>query len=58
MSTDNQLYPVAAAAPSVAAVPLNWYALLTRSRHEKVVAERLEERGFETFLPIVREVRV
>src|SRR5579863_1271034 len=34
----------------------NWYGLQTRSRHEKVVAQRLEERGVTTFLPLVTEV--
>jgi transcription antitermination factor NusG len=34
-----------------------WYALLTRSRHEKVVADRLRDRGFTTFLPLAREIR-
>jgi transcription antitermination factor NusG len=33
----------------------NWYALHTRSRHERLVAQRLAERGVETFLPIVTE---
>ena len=33
----------------------NWYAVQTRSRHEKVVAYRLEEQGIPTFLPTVRE---
>ena len=33
-----------------------WYALHTRPRHEKLVVQRLEERGVETFLPIVTEV--
>lgn len=33
-----------------------WYALQTRARHEKVVAERLEKRGVHTFLPTVIEV--
>jgi transcription termination/antitermination protein NusG len=33
-----------------------WYALHTRSRHEKIVAQRLEERGVTTFLPVVTEV--
>lgn len=33
-----------------------WYALQTRARHEKVVAERLETRGVHTFLPTVTEV--
>jgi transcription antitermination factor NusG len=33
-----------------------WYALQTRARHEKVVRERLEQRGIATFLPTVIEV--
>lgn len=33
----------------------NWYAVQTRSRHEKVVACRLEEQGISTFLPTVCE---
>jgi transcription antitermination factor NusG len=32
-----------------------WYALHTRPRHEKMVVQRLGERGVETFLPIVTE---
>ena len=34
--------------------PLNWYALHTRSRHEKRVAERLVSQSLETFLPLHR----
>lgn len=34
-----------------------WYACYTRARHEKRVNARLEERGFETFLPLVPRVR-
>ncbi|WP_433972539.1 UpxY family transcription antiterminator [Tunturiibacter lichenicola] len=33
---------------------LNWYALHTRSRHEKRVAERLGLQELETFLPVHR----
>lgn len=33
-----------------------WYALQTRSRHEKRVTAHLEEKGVTTFLPLVREV--
>jgi transcription termination/antitermination protein NusG len=33
----------------------NWYGLQTRPRHEKMVAQRLEERGVKTFLPLVTE---
>jgi len=34
----------------------NWYGLQTRPRHEKIVAQRLDERGVTTFLPLVTEV--
>lgn len=34
----------------------NWYALHTRPRHEKLVAQRLTERRVETYLPTVTEV--
>jgi transcription antitermination factor NusG len=42
--------------PTVGSEAENWYALLTRPRHEKLVSERLAERGVETFLPLVSEV--
>jgi transcription antitermination factor NusG len=44
--------PVPPVAPDVE----NWYGLQTRSRHEKIVAQRLEEKGVTTFLPLVTEV--
>jgi transcription antitermination factor NusG len=34
-----------------------WYAAYTHSRHEKKVAQQLEERGIENFLPVYRSVR-
>ena len=34
-----------------------WYALYTRSRHEKSVAEQLHGKRVETFLPLYRTVR-
>jgi transcription antitermination factor NusG len=43
-------------APLVDAGAENWYGLQTRSRHEKIVVQRLEERGVKTFLPLVTEV--
>jgi len=33
-----------------------WFALQTRARHEKVVAQQLRDKGVTTFLPLVREV--
>lgn len=35
-------------------VPMNWYALHIRSRHEKRIAERLRSQSMETFLPVHR----
>ena len=35
----------------------NWYAVYTRSRHEKVVSEALEQRKVEHFLPLYETVR-
>lgn len=35
---------------------MRWYALHTRSRHERIVAQRLREFGLETYLPTVHEV--
>jgi transcription termination/antitermination protein NusG len=32
---------------------VNWFALWTRSRHEQVVREQLEQRQIESFLPTV-----
>jgi transcription antitermination factor NusG len=32
-----------------------WYAIRTRSRHEKIVSEQLEEQGIETFLPLIKK---
>ncbi len=34
-----------------------WYALRTRSRHEKMVADQLEKQGIENFLPVVKKSR-
>ncbi len=34
-----------------------WFAVHTRSRHEKVVAQEVRDQGITTFLPLVREVR-
>src|SRR3981081_133991 len=34
-----------------------WYAIHTRSRHEKMVAEQLERQSIESFLPVVKRTR-
>ena len=36
---------------------LNWYALYTCSRHEKSVAQQIEQRSIACFLPLYRSVR-
>jgi len=35
----------------------DWYAAYTHARHEKKVAQQLEERGIEHFLPVYHSVR-
>jgi len=34
----------------------NWYAIHTRSRHEKWVAKQLQGKGIFTFLPLLQEI--
>jgi transcription antitermination factor NusG len=43
------------AVPIIGTETENWYGLQTRPRHEKIVVQRLEERGVTTFLPLVTE---
>ncbi len=38
-------------------MPLHWYALRTRSRHEKMVRDQLAARGVEPFLPLIERSR-
>lgn len=47
--------PVYLPVADMAAVP-QWYAVQTRGRHEKKVANKLRDKGIETFLPAIREV--
>ena len=42
--------------PGLESGPAKWYALHTRSRFEKKVAEQLCEKQFATFLPLRKEV--
>ena len=34
---------------------VRWYAVHTRARHEKRVADRLQEQGLSAYLPLVKE---
>ncbi len=42
---------------SESAPSCQWYALRTRSRHEKMVRDRLDGNGFEPFLPLMKTLR-
>lgn len=57
MNTIPQIWEPPNLVPPLAGEAQNWYALLTRARHEKVVAHRLSEAGVSAFLPLVTEVR-
>jgi len=56
MATSSILDQTADSTLTVGAEVHRWYALHTRSRHERLVAQRLAELGVETFLPTVTEV--
>lgn len=49
--------PTGAAEPSENGVERNWYALYTCPRHEKCVAQQIEQRQIACFLPLYRSVR-
>jgi transcription antitermination factor NusG len=48
---------MSAPAPASTVEDQSWYALLTRARHEKIVAHRLRELGVTSFLPTVTQER-
>jgi transcription antitermination factor NusG len=48
------IQPATLAGTGLAGDDLHWFAVQTRARHEKVVAERLDERGITSFLPLVK----
>jgi transcription antitermination factor NusG len=48
---------LAAVAPSPIVEQAQWYALRTRSRHEKMVADQLDRLGVENFLPLLKRTR-
>lgn len=50
---ENVSVPVA----SVSGSEVKWYAIRTRSRHEKVAARELDAQGIPVFLPLVTSVR-
>jgi transcription antitermination factor NusG len=50
-------FALSSVAPRVEFVEDRWYALYTCSRHEKRVADQLQERSIESFLPTYRTAR-
>jgi transcriptional antiterminator NusG len=36
--------------------PTRWYAVRTRSRHEKLVARQLASQGIQSFLPVITKI--
>jgi transcription antitermination factor NusG len=56
MSASNQSWMSPNTAPVAGSDVESWYAVHTRARHERVVAQRLREQGVTTFLPLVTEV--
>ena len=58
MGTLSQCCELPVPMPPAATDTRSWYALLTRARHEKIVALRLNERGISSFLPLLRQVRL
>jgi transcription antitermination factor NusG len=56
MSTGNQSWEFPNVAPTIASGVECWYAVHTRARHERVIAQRLRDQGVNTFLPLVTEV--
>jgi transcription termination/antitermination protein NusG len=55
MSVSSVAFDISQPVPSFQGEVGSWYALHTRPRHEKIVTQRLEERGVTTFLPLVTE---
>lgn len=47
---------VATPTPGGPCTDLHWYAISTRSRHEKIVRDRLAGIGVEPFLPLTRKL--
>jgi transcription termination/antitermination protein NusG len=56
MSSNGQLWSVESAAPLLSTPVAEWFAVHTYPRHEKVVADRIQQQGLTTFLPMTTEV--
>jgi transcription antitermination factor NusG len=56
MSSSSQLWSSDSPALLARSVEAEWYAVHTYPRHEKVVAERIQQHGLTAFLPMLTEV--
>lgn len=57
MATIGHSWEDPTAVSAIAGCAESWYAVQTRARNERVVVQRFREKGLNTFLPIVTEVR-
>lgn len=55
--TSTQIADYAGTDGAILVARTNWYAIQTRSRHEKMVAQQLQSQGIITFLPLSRQMR-
>ena len=55
MSTGTLLAHSQSISPYTQASRPQWYAVMTRAKHERVVADRLRERALESFLPTIKQ---
>jgi transcription antitermination factor NusG len=53
MDSDSPILPQASSITPATDSDVRWFALWTRSRHEQVVREQLEQKHIEAFLPTV-----
>jgi len=47
---------LASVSPVRSQTEMNWFAIRTRSRHEKVVERQLQGQGIEVFHPVVKQI--
>ncbi len=57
MSAGQQAWESVAQLPAASMDEAKWYAVHTRSRHEKMVAQRLREQGLDSYLPLLKQTR-
>jgi transcription antitermination factor NusG len=58
MSTSHQTWETTPPVSAASADEARWYAVHTRARHEKTVAERLREQGMTSFLPLLKQTHL